>query len=284
MNIKKIPISGPEPLALLRIILSITLIVQVVRSYDYFELLYSVDVFHKLSNYSSPYWSVISNEFNIYSLLQEGDNFEILIIIYVFSLTSLLFGFKTKLSAFISLLLFTVIKNSSFISAYGAYDFAVIGLFYCLILPVGHAYSIDSIKNNYFDSSIYTISKYILMGQMSIVYVSASIEKASGIEWFNGESVWRTFARPSAIGQDFIFMYDFPIILSIIGIIVMLIQASYPLLLINKSTRKINLILVEFMHFSIAIALDLWIFSALMLAINLGALVDCRSLKKLILI
>lgn len=271
--------TGSEPLAIFRITLCLVLLIQWFQNLSGLEYFYDKDALKALSIDSSPFWFELKQK--IESIIGEIKYQQIVYIhnLYGATILLLLFGVMSRLSAIVALLMLLVLKNESYVTAYGAYELATIGLFYCVILPVSDSFSFFQKQTT--ASNYYTISQWALRGQMSIIYVFAAYEKSQGQDWLNGESIWRTFARPQAWGENFHVLYESVYLLSIAGILVIAIQAIYPILLINRKTRMLNLFLVEFMHISIAISLGLWVFSGIMLAINLGALLEAKDINRI---
>ena len=93
-----------------------------------------------------------------------------------------------------------------------------------------------------------------------------------GFNWWNGESIWKAINLPFA-NNDFNFNFSVlahhPILLIIIGWTTILIEMLYPIFIWIPKTRKTWLYLTISMHLGIALILNLYIFSAMMIIWNL---------------
>lgn len=270
----------PEALGVFRIVLCITLLIQAIQNHHFLDFYTSEIANLNADSIMSPFWydwvSDIANNFQI----ERRDIIAFIGLTYIGALIFLLLGCNSRIAALVALVCQVTIKHESYTLSYGAYEFATIGLFFCCILPVSDSFSIK--RKQCQESFYYLISYWALRLQMSIVYIAAFFEKFAGEQWHNGEAIWRALARPSGFSDDIYWIYQFPIILIIIGYSVMVSQLLYPFLLWNRRTRLYLLILIEGFHIFIAISLGLWFFSFLMLAINLGALLDSYKIKEMV--
>jgi len=190
--------------------------------------------------------------------------------LYVFALVSLAIGFCSRLSAFIAIILQLIIFKSFPVYNYGYDQFLTMSLFYCFVFPVGKVLSVDNLifkkkreikhKFNY---------QYVILLHLSIVYLFAGLAKIISKTWWNGEAIWRSL---STIYNDF-FKIN-PVILTVVGIITILTETSYPFLISFKKTKKIAFLLIIGMHIGIAFVLDLPIFAAIMIVWNITAHYD----------
>lgn len=103
-------------------------------------------------------------------------------------------------------------------------------------------------------------------------YGMSGIEKLSGYNWRNGESVWKALHLPS-FENPFIEQIDylgkFSWIFVISGWAIIIIELLYPLFVNIYRTRKLWLYLTILMHVFIALFLNLYFFSAIMIVWNI---------------
>jgi uncharacterized membrane protein YphA (DoxX/SURF4 family) len=200
------------------------------------------------------------------------------IFLYILSLLFLLVGLFTRYSAFIALILQLIIFKSFSPFNYGYDFFLTMSLFYCLVFPVGNYYSLDK---KIFKGKAKTNLRYrkVLQIHLSTVYFFSGIAKGLDSGWWNGDSLWRAMA---SVDNSFYHMPSF--ILVIIGVGTVLIEFSYPFLVYKKVTRKYILTSIIIMHLSIAVMLDLYAFSTIMIMWNIAAFgnLDSFSQKKYI--
>ena len=186
---------------------------------------------------------------------------------YICCLVSLAIGFFARFSAFMAIILQLIIFKSFPVFNYGYDQFLTMSLFYCFVFPVGKVYSVNNIlfkKNNEIKNKFNY--QYILLIHLSIVYLFAGLAKIVSKTWWNGEAIWRSL---STIYNDFFKIP--PLILALVGIITVLIETAYPILMSFKKTKKITFFLVIGMHLGIAFILDLPIFAAIMIVWNITA-------------
>ena len=192
---------------------------------------------------------------------------------YVVSLHLLLLGYRTRSAATASLLLFLALKRSASASAYGAFEFAQIGLFYCAVFPVGSAFSLDASRRGDVPSVGARIALRVLQLHLCIAYFSSGIAKAAGEQWWNGEAIWRAVMRPGHVWLDFSWLASHSWLAVAAAWATLVIEIGYAFLIWPARTRRAWVAASIGLHLGIAIALGLVFFSAVMIALNLAAFV-----------
>ncbi|WP_126973150.1 HTTM domain-containing protein [Gynurincola endophyticus] len=184
--------------------------------------------------------------------------------IYLSMLFLLMIGLFTRFSAFMALIAQIVIFKSFDDYNYGYDTFLTISLFYCFIFPVGRAFSIDHlIKKRPVSPFNYA---RILQLHLCIVYVFAGLPKLLDSSWWTGKSMWKALV---SVYNDY---QTFPAYFFLLaGITTILIEVFYPVLMYIKHTRLIALVMIILMHIGIAILMHLFIFAAIMIALNIAA-------------
>lgn len=188
-------------------------------------------------------------------------------IIYVTLGIFLILGKRTQVIAFILLLMqIAMIKGSGFY-AYGIDFFVSMSLVYLILIPTN-----NKEKTPY---------RRLFQIHLSILYFLSGLGKVVGFNWWNGESIWKAINLPFA-NQDFQFNFSFlvenPILLIIIGWATIIIEIAYPIFIWNPKTRNLWLFLTIAMHIGIALVLNLYFFSAMMIIWNLT---NFYNLKKI---
>ena len=204
----------------------------------------------------------------------EYNNFVYIIITtYLFFLVALMVGFVTRFSALMSLLLQIVIIKSMHYYLYGVDYFQTMALFYCFIFPI-RKYSLDELLFKKVESS--QISKkwslILLQFHLCIIYFFSGFDKGIGINWYNGESVWRAVSGHNNNGL--INLVDLNIsgnVYMVIGILTLIVEFFYPLFINIKQTRLLWVTLTIGMHLSIIIFMGLYFFGTIMIILNLAA-------------
>ncbi len=190
---------------------------------------------------------------------------------YVIALHLLLLGYQTRIAAVASWLLFLALKKSGSASAYGAFEFAQIGLFYCAVFPVGGALSLDALRHPAPPTAGARLALRLLQLHLCVVYLSSGIEKALGEQWWNGEAIWRALMRPSDVGLDFSWLAYHPLVARIACWGTLAVEIGYAFLVWPRRTRPFWIMASIGLHLAIAIALGLFFFSAIMIALNVAA-------------
>src|SRR3954468_9534049 len=193
-----------RPLAILRLGIAATLIAEaaVVAKHlqEYFGPLGLVQgpLSEALSHPSLPSLSYLSRILSFVGVTPSGTIY-IAFVAYVVSLHLLLLGYHTRIAAIASWLLFLALKRSGSAAAYGAFEFAQIGLFYCVVFPVGGTLSLDAFRRPRPPTAAARLSLRLLQLHLCVVYFSSGIEKALGEQWWNGEAIWRAVMRPGHV-------------------------------------------------------------------------------------
>jgi hypothetical protein len=202
--------------------------------------------------------------------LPESATLQVAFAIYVFALHLLLLGWWTRLAAVASWVLFLTLKKAGSASAYGGFEFAQIALFYCAVLPVGGALSIDAIRHPAPPSASARIGLRLLQLHLCVVYLASGVEKALGDQWWSGESIWRALMRPGHVGLDFSWLADHPYVARIACWSTLTCELGYTAFVWVRRTRKAWILSIIGLHLGIAVALGLIFFSAVMIVLNIA--------------
>lgn len=201
------------------------------------------------------------------------------IITYIICCITLTIGLFSRVSAIVILFLHIILFQSSNIYMYGIDFFKSISMFYCVVIPVGSKISLDAVL---FKKREYNPSPYrnLLRIHLSIVYFTSGLDKAFGINWWNGESIWKSLHLPgfeSYIIRDYDLLQIYPIIPLFIGILTVFIEILYPFFMWRKKTRNYWLMLVICLHMGIIIAMNLYFFGAIMILLNLSGFLNLEE-------
>ncbi|MDF2931621.1 MAG: hypothetical protein K0R36_952 [Chryseobacterium sp.] len=194
--------------------------------------------------------------------------------VYILSLLFLVIGFLTRFSAFFALILQLIIYKSFAQFNYGYDQFMTISLFYCFIFPVGKYYSCDNFIFKKKNVEILFNYQTVLQIHLSIAYFFSGLAKALDSGWWNGKSVWNALV---SLDSNF---YPIPIIYIVGGVLTVLLELSYPILVNFKKTRKIILTAMILMHLFIAVTMELYAFSTIMIVWNIAAFGELSLVKE----
>lgn len=185
----------------------------------------------------------------------------------------LLCGLFSRTAAILAWFLYLSTVKSGNLFAYGVDNFTVIGLFYLMIAPLPDRWSWDWKRRSHraLDPARLGIHLRLLQFHLCLIYFFGGATKATGLGWWNGVSLWRALAGPPfdlVPLQFLVFIRDF---LPIAGILVCLIELGYPVFIWWRKTRAIWLACVIGMHLAIGLTMGLYLFSLIMIVLNLAA-------------
>lgn len=192
--------------------------------------------------------------------------------LYILFCLLIILGFYSRIFSFLLLILQVSLVKSSYYYSYGVDFFSSMSLLYLMILPSDEYFSIRTRFCNFSKKSNYLFVKTTFQIHLAIAYFVSGIEKLSGYNWRNGESIWKAIHLPN-FGNDFNLNFDslgkYPLIIALIGWSTIIIELMYPLFISLKKTRLIWLYLTISLHLGIAIVLNLYFFSAIMITWNI---------------
>jgi hypothetical protein len=157
--------------------------------------------------------------------------------------------------------------------AYGMDNFTTIGLFYLMLSPLPDRYSIDARiwGRRQQDPRMLGFFRRVLQLHLCISYFLSGIMKALGAEWWNGTSIWHVLSSPPFNLVSPHVLADWKALLPFVGMSVILLETGYPLFIWPRKTRLIWLIGICGMHLAIAATMGLYLFSFVMIVLNLAA-------------
>jgi hypothetical protein len=193
--------------------------------------------------------------------------------LYGASLLGLVIGYRTKLFAVLAWLGHAVTLNSGFFSLYGVDTMMHILFFYLVFSPAGARWSVDAylVRVSPAPSSCARIAQRLIQLHLCIIYVNTGVAKAQGEQWWNGEAIWRTVMQPQFNAFDLSWLAAHPALAMVIGWSVLVVELGYTVFIWIPATRRPALAAAVVMHAGIAVTMQLWLFSLVMIAFNLAA-------------
>jgi hypothetical protein len=192
---------------------------------------------------------------------------------YLVAVVAMLVRVDLRLPAFCAWFLHLMFFAVSFKSVYGLDCFLNIALFYCLIGPNGSFGSLAAPApaerpRRVSDALILRL----LQLNVCLVYASAAVAKGRGADWWDGESIWRAVAQPQFTGiVPMLWLHAYPMIATVAGWATLATEGAFPILVWFRPTRRVALIAIVAMHLSIALILNLKLFSAIMIVLDIAA-------------
>jgi len=185
----------------------------------------------------------------------------------------LMIGLFSRTAAVVAWLLHLCAVKSIGFMTYGVDNFTTIGLFYLMLAPLPDKYALDYRlrKLPEKDPRRHGFHRRVLQLHLCLVYFVAGLSKCLGKDWWDGSSMWRALTRPPFDVLSPETVASCGRLLPLVGISVCLIETSYPFLIWSRKTRVIWLTLVLTMHIGIGLTMGLYLFSLIMIVLNLAA-------------
>ncbi|MEZ4888580.1 MAG: HTTM domain-containing protein [Chitinophagales bacterium] len=190
--------------------------------------------------------------------------------LYLIALFGLLVGFCTRISAMGACFIHLLFVGSGQLFAYGVDFFTSTCLFYCVFMPVGKGFSIDSLlfKRTKINHALNAFSVRVLQLHLCLVYFFGGFCKMLGTQWWDGEAMWRIFMQN---GFEVSWLAQMPWLAAILSCSVLVLETTYPFFIYYSKTRSFWLISIVLMHIGIGFTLNLWFFASIMIIINVSA-------------
>ena len=188
----------------------------------------------------------------------------------------LLVGFLSRPSAMAAWLVHLATRSSGGFIAYGVDHFITIGLFYLAIAPLPDSHSLDAWlrhRSSKMDPQRVGFHQRVLQVHLCLIYFFGGLAKCLGRGWWNGTSIWRVVTSPpfNVLSPELLMNWKF--LFQLAGIFVCVIETGYPIFIWFKKTRLVWLICICTMHVMIALTMGLFLFSLIMITLNVAAFV-----------
>jgi len=270
-------VNNPEFLVFFRVGVGLLLGLHFISILPDFGLLYGInslipsDIQIAYSNHQVIYYDQIVTFFG--SILGSLDDGIMLFKISYIGLCLLIaIGFFSRFSSFLLLILQVGLMKSGTYFAYGVDFFSSMSLMYLILFPSDDHFSLRNLFWSIKRKSDLTTFRRVLQIHLSLAYFFSGFEKIIGYNWRNGESIWKAIHLPNFTNDfniNFDFLGQYPFLVVIIGWSAVIIEMCYPLFISLKKTRKLWLYLTISLHIGIALTLNLYFFSALMICWNI---------------
>lgn len=185
----------------------------------------------------------------------------------------LLAGLFCRPAAIVAWFLYLSSVKSGNLFAYGVDNFTVIGLFYLMVAPLPDQWALDRCRPERASADPTRLGFHlrVLQIHLCLIYFFGGITKATGWGWWNGASIWRALSGPPFDIVPLHFLVSLRALLPVAGILVCLIETGYPVFIWKKKTRTLWLGSVIGMHLAIGLTMGLYLFSLVMIVLNLAA-------------
>jgi hypothetical protein len=185
----------------------------------------------------------------------------------------LLFGVLSRGAAVTAWFLHLCTVNSASLMTYGMNYFTTIGLFYLMLAPLPDRYALDYRiwARQSKDRPLLGFFQRVLQLHLCLIYFFSGVAKSLGVDWWNGTSIWRSLTCPpfNVLSPDTLLHFTW--LLPLIGISVCVLELGYPFFIWPERTRPVWLVGILAMHLAIAFTMGLYLFSLIMVVLNLAA-------------
>lgn len=194
----------------------------------------------------------------------------------------LIAGLFCRSSAILAWFLHLCAAKSGGLVSYGADNFMTIGLFYLMLSPLPDRFSLDrqwrrqdrqaqQSRNSQDRSELLGFWRRVLQVHLCLIYFFGGLSKALGSGWWNGANLWLALTRPpfDLIPAEAVIRWKY--LLPVAGIAVVILEMGYPLFIWYRGTRSVWLIGIMAMHAAIGLAMGMYLFSLVMIVLNLSA-------------
>ncbi len=186
---------------------------------------------------------------------------------------ALLFGVGCRFSAIAAWFLHLCAAKSGGFLSYGMDNFMTIGLFYLMLSPLPDRLSLDWRLRDLRPKNPELLGfwRRVLQLHLCIIYFFSGLTKCLGSGWWDGSNVWRALIRPPFNVIDPEILVRWKDFLPLAGILVCLLESGYTFFIWSSRTRKIWLLGVCAMHLLIGVAMRMYLFSLVMIVLNVAA-------------
>ena len=188
---------------------------------------------------------------------------------YAGSLLSLALGSHTRLSAFLAWGLHLSLVTSGFASIYGVDQLANTFLFYLLLFPSGRAWTFASrpaVSRG--EDPIPVGCLRVMQFHLCVIYLAAGLEKAMGIQWWNGEAIWQTVSQPIFSTLDLSWLAKYSWVPMLAGWGTLVVEIGYVFFIWPRRTRKVWCIATIGLHMAVGLFMGLVFFSSVMILLT----------------
>ena len=193
--------------------------------------------------------------------------------ILIFAALLLVLGLFCRAASIVTWILFLCTAKSTELLSYGVDNFTIIGLFYLIIAPLPDAWSMDArLRDRRLRSaSLQGLHRRVLQLHICIIYFFSGLAKCAGPDWWNGTSLWRALTRApfDVVPPDMLIRLGF--LLPVAGILVCVMEATYPVFIWPRKTRLIWFVGVLGLHAGIGLTMGMYLFAWIMIVLNMAA-------------
>ena len=203
-------------------------------------------------------------------------------ILHIASLIVLLMltlGLFSRVTAVLAFLITVSYMHRAAGALFGLDQINVMLAMYLMIGPCGARYSIDRWRsrrkegtgNGAIQASISgNVAIRLIQIHMCVIYFYAGTRKLLGSSWWDGSAMWFSAANYEYQSIDVTWLADWPMVIAALTHLTILFEIFYCVLIWNRLTRPLVLLLAVALHLGIVICLGMATFGLVMLIGNLA--------------
>jgi hypothetical protein len=193
--------------------------------------------------------------------------------LYVVGLVGLLVGYRTRLFAALAWFTHGLTSANAALSLYGVDTILHVLFFYLVFMPSAGRWSLDARagRASAAPSSVARVAQRTLQLHLCFIYLDTGLAKAQGVQWWNGEAIWRALMQPMFQAFDFSWLAAYPGLAKAACWGTLLVEVGYAAMIWVPRLGRHWLLATLLLHAGIAVCLKLWLFSLTMMAFNLAA-------------
>lgn len=192
--------------------------------------------------------------------------------LYVASLVGLGLGLFTRVASALAWFLHWALLSTGATAGYGADTYAHIFLFYLIWVPAGAAWSLDAARGRAprAPSETARLGLRVMQLHLCISYLASGIQKSAGVQWWNGELIWRALSLPVYQQLDTTWLASVPWLCQIACWAALFTELGYCVFIWPRRTRRLWIAAIVALHLGIAVVLGLGVFGAVMCALTVS--------------
>ena len=147
---------------------------------------------------------------------------------------------------------------------------------YLVVGPSGSRFSVDAWRTRRaghdlaMPSVTANLAIRLIQCHLCVIYLFAGLSKLQGVSWWNGFAVWGGIANQEYQTLDLTWLADWPLVINALTHLTVAFELSYCVLIWNRWTRPLMLLVAIGMHLGIAFVLGMPTFGLAMLIANVA--------------
>jgi len=185
------------------------------------------------------------------------------------SLLLLTLGVLPRSMALVALFIHVLFEQRNYMVVYGADKVAACWLLYLILCDSAQHFSLKQRfregKKFLSTDLLSPVGVRLIQIQLCLIYAYSGLEKIKGPSWWSGGAVWTILTNGGLFPFDFSLVAQVPVLIAVATYGTLIFETYFPFAILSPSLRKPWLIFGVFFHLMIALTMNLFFFSALMI-------------------